>query len=1285
MLCRTELNLPRAVIFSWSRALSLLPSSILATMLAVSSWAQETPPTETSQEGAATDSDHEQTTATSALGAQAKTTLVDQAKRLPWLSDLEAARREARANRRPILVRFGGSFCPWCKRMDQIVATKEVQEKLELWTRVSIDVEKSPTEASRLGVMAIPALRVLSPTGKVTASHDGFLDAEHLIDWLDQQFNEANDPAADLLLGSEKPSLLDAVRLAQSLGHRNATNRQAAIRRLTPYPDLAGELVVTAFREGNLATRLAALELLKSWRAPIGQLDPWRPETITQERLDALEEWAHKVEDLADKSPPPSDEELLQAGEQIDRMLRAEPAAVVAIRERLAKLGKNLLPEVVQRLSHASTDDQRERLLALRYRLVSSPTLELRWPGGIERLASTRSEDRQQAAEQLGELATSEEQPLLLELFSDPDPLVREISLRDLRRVGGKAATSALVSLLDDPEPNVRAAVLKQLAEDAPADMIETIGQYVGREEDADLLVHAVRYFREVSGEDIPKHLLPLLDHESWQVRAETVETIGKWLSNQNSTVSLNAFSSSASGGTIKSIDASSLDVETAKEDAVDANPERESSADERSVDGGATGKAEDETPVQRVHRRMREMLDDSDAFVVSKTLEVVAGSDSAESVEPLVAAAMKHPELREKIIDSLAGGSNMRRAAKPHLLKFFKQGEPEVRAAAIRGLCKTMAEGGLESSGAAAEIQPLLVSALSDSESVVRVAGATSFVEMLDQLRPSEETLTGQAGLEAMVADGFGQPVLEPPKSFTGRLLESLFSGANSGPKAEEESAPNEQQVDEEKTNVRTQDESTSAEKRPREQVASKEETEQEFSPRRPDSTIPTETQRSLPPAPEPQVIKKSEEHSGTAKDQQQDDPDAEVSPLDEWLAEFHAGKSHPAWREDLVPLLDKMLRADERKECSAAALALIALGQFDPSFEVLLKSSRKDEKSFAHGVAALKWLPFDRRSELFRQLSRMAATDGLRQTLVHTLSEIPDPRTADLYWELLEQSPELASQLVYPMRRAYFGSRYYDLSSLSERKKSELADQIEPKAREGIAEQRLIALTLLAAVAPARAAKSAKAISQEPHTPESENLRQDAFQIYFALQTPAGRKRLAVDALDDADPHRQSLAVAFLAMGDSPLRYLRNLETYLDMTDYGSTVYSSGENKPIIPEAPNGLSADDVRPLADSKDPQTAACAGYLLTVMGEPTFITPLVKHWRTAPQSDELDRLMFRAVAVVDDSSYLPILKDIYSRRSSYEIPEFYWTIRIMSGAEILTFRKQIRKEHPSDIY
>jgi hypothetical protein len=94
-------------------------------------------------------------------------------------------------------------------------------------------------------------------------------------------------------------------------------------------------------------------------------------------------------------------------------------------------------------------------------------------------------------------------------------------------------------------------------------------------------------------------------------------------------------------------------------------------------------------------------------------------------------------------------------------------------------------------------------------------------------------------------------------------------------------------------------------------------------------------------------------------------------------------------------------------------------------------------------------------------------------------------------------------------------------------------------------------------------------------------------------------------------------------------------------------------------------------------SEDPETAAYAGYLLALLGEPEGIEPLLRYWQSQ-ESDQGTRLVYRAIASLNDPQYLSHLREIYSQmESTYAIREFYWTIRIMSGPEILQFRKQVR--------
>ncbi|MCH7990572.1 MAG: HEAT repeat domain-containing protein, partial [Planctomycetes bacterium] len=390
--------------------------------------------------------------------------------------------------------------------------------------------------------------------------------------------------------------------------------------------------VVNIFSDGSLSSQLAALELLKEWKAPVAELDPWNPKSLNLQRLKKLSDWAAQTDHSKSKSEKTelTVAELESARNMILAMISASPGEARAIRERLSRFGPLLLPEVTSRLKTAETDQDRERLTELRYRLVASDRLILEWPGGIERLAMTDLKVRQQAVDELAKRATEQEEDLLLELFSDPAPLIREISLRILQEVGGTSTNSALIRLLDDPEPNVRAAVLKQLAEKPSRSIVPRIAEYVKTEKDPDLVAHAVRLFREAKGNAAIEALVELLSHSSWRVRAESAESISEVIG-------------------------------------------RYPSSDNLHVDA---------------YMALIELLQDEDSFVVSRAVKALSSTDMIVTVEPLVKAASEHPDLASEIVKVLSEGQKQSVKSIPYLREFCKHEKAEVRAAAITGLC---------------------------------------------------------------------------------------------------------------------------------------------------------------------------------------------------------------------------------------------------------------------------------------------------------------------------------------------------------------------------------------------------------------------------------------------------------------------------------------------------------------------------------------------------------------------------------------------------------------------
>src|SRR5262249_15664748 len=111
------------------------------------------------------------------------------------------------------------------------------------------------------------------------------------------------------------------------------------------------------------------------WKAPVEDLDPWRPETLTAARLKILQGWTPTAKSPAGLTKELTAAQRKAAREEMARMLKATDAEAVAARERLARHGAALLPEVNALTRAVTTDLERERLTALRYRLVASGAL----------------------------------------------------------------------------------------------------------------------------------------------------------------------------------------------------------------------------------------------------------------------------------------------------------------------------------------------------------------------------------------------------------------------------------------------------------------------------------------------------------------------------------------------------------------------------------------------------------------------------------------------------------------------------------------------------------------------------------------------------------------------------------------------------------------------------------------------------------------------------------------------------------------------------------------------
>ena len=337
---------------------------------------------------------------------------------LHWLDSLDSAYLQSQTDRREILVYVGQDSTAACRQQWEMLSSPQLTDALGALTLVHLDPEKSQAAMRSLGILSLPAMRRISADGKIISSADGVMSVADLTAWL-----------------AKEPKPADAESALQQLGASDTAVREAAIRQIRADPTMASQ-VVELLTASSLQQRLSATDLLDQWGAPVGHLDPWTP--ISAGDLATLRKWAASAKPQAATQPVVTDEldALIAAPTEIDAR---------AVRERLVRYDETILPQVADRLKAHPDDPARQRLVALRYRLVATDRLAAAWPGGFDRLASADSAIRRSAVSELSTIANADDHRLLRELFTDNDPFVREQSLkllRNRRRSGNRQSSS---------------------------------------------------------------------------------------------------------------------------------------------------------------------------------------------------------------------------------------------------------------------------------------------------------------------------------------------------------------------------------------------------------------------------------------------------------------------------------------------------------------------------------------------------------------------------------------------------------------------------------------------------------------------------------------------------------------------------------------------------------------------------------------------------------------------------------------------------------------------------
>jgi protein disulfide-isomerase len=104
---------------------------------------------------------------------------------IPWRTDLSAARAEAAAQHKPLLVYFTATWCGPCQKMKKTTwADNDVKAAMERYVPVKIDVDAQKAIAGQFRIEAMPTYVVVNEAGDEVRRDVGGVYPEQMVAWL---------------------------------------------------------------------------------------------------------------------------------------------------------------------------------------------------------------------------------------------------------------------------------------------------------------------------------------------------------------------------------------------------------------------------------------------------------------------------------------------------------------------------------------------------------------------------------------------------------------------------------------------------------------------------------------------------------------------------------------------------------------------------------------------------------------------------------------------------------------------------------------------------------------------------------------------------------------------------------------------------------------------------------------------------------------------------------------------------------------------------------------------
>jgi thioredoxin-related protein len=121
--------------------------------------------------------------------------------KLPWRTDYNAGRREAKEKDRPIVLYFHTDPCKWCEKLETETFRDPAVVKLlrKRFILIIVDAEKEPQLVQYLRIAAFPTLVLAKPDGKILGTVEGYQEPAKFKKYLERAlgFNKQLEQALD--------------------------------------------------------------------------------------------------------------------------------------------------------------------------------------------------------------------------------------------------------------------------------------------------------------------------------------------------------------------------------------------------------------------------------------------------------------------------------------------------------------------------------------------------------------------------------------------------------------------------------------------------------------------------------------------------------------------------------------------------------------------------------------------------------------------------------------------------------------------------------------------------------------------------------------------------------------------------------------------------------------------------------------------------------------------------------------------------------------------------------